>query len=79
MTPRFVASASRQEVLDRRMEAGVINSGLIDIRQILKELRDKGELKQWGNKGVIFFCFCFCNFLKILFCQLLLSVYHEQI
>jgi len=52
LTPAFCAAHTQEVVLMRRMEGGVINSGLSAIQSIFRELGKNGKVAKVGKTGV---------------------------
>jgi len=52
LTPEFCATHSKEEVMSRRMEGGVINSGLSAIQAMFRELGKTGKIAKIGRVGV---------------------------
>jgi kinesin family protein 3/17 len=52
LTPEFCATHSKEDVMTRRMEGGVINSGLSAIQAMFRELGKTGKIAKIGRVGV---------------------------
>jgi len=61
LTAKFVASHPPDVVLKRKLEAGVINTGLIQLKRIFIDLRKKGKLMPADKTGLKRILFPFIN------------------
>jgi kinesin family protein 3/17 len=52
LAPEFCATHSKEDVMTRRMEGGVINSGLSAIQAMFRELGKTGKIAKIGRVGV---------------------------
>jgi len=52
LTPKFIATTPPDVVLKRKLEAGVINTGLIQLKRMFLDLRKKGKLIPADKTGL---------------------------